>query len=103
MDGMRVLSREHMSRCRDAGWDRNRFMSELAGLLTVEADEILAGAGGIEEGHPEGFAGTTLPKFRPGGLLVVHAGGPAGLFSAIVGGWVNGPMGSEPTSREITP
>ena len=103
MDGMLVLSPEHMSRFRDAGWDRNRFMSELAGHLTVEADEILAGAGGIEEGLPEGFAGATLPKFRPGGLLVVHAGGPAGLFSAIVGGWVNGPMGSEPTSREITP
>jgi hypothetical protein len=103
MDGMLVLSPEHMSRFRDAGWDRNRFMAELAGHLTVEADDILAGAGGIEEGLPEGLAGMTLPKFRPGGLLVVHAGGSAGLFSAIVGGWVNGPMGSEPTSREITP
>jgi hypothetical protein len=103
MDGMLVLSPEHMSRFRDAGWDRDRFMAELAGHLTVEADDILAGAGGIEEGLPEGLAGMTLPKFRPGGLLVVHAGGSAGLFSAIVGGWVNGPMGSEPTSREITP
>ena len=35
-------------------------------------------------------AGTTLPKFRDGGLLIVHAGGGAGLFSAIIGGWASG-------------
>ena len=43
----------------------------------------------------------TLPKFRDGGLLVVHAGGGAGLFSAIIGGWASGPMGSEPVTREV--
>ena len=101
MDGLLVLSPEHMARFSDAGWDRPRFMEELGKLLLVETDTILAGAGGIDEGLPEGLGGLTLPKFRPGGLLVVHAGGPAGLFSAIIGGWVNGPMGSEPTSREI--
>jgi len=101
MDGLLVLSPEHMARFGDAGWDRPRFMEEIGKLLMVETDGILAGAGGIEEGLPPGLAGLTLPKFRPGGLLVVHAGGPAGLFSAIIGGWLNGPMGSEPTSREI--
>ena len=101
MDGLLVLSPEHMARFSDAGWDRPRFMEELGKLLLVETDTILAGAGGIDEGLPEGLGGLTLPKFRPGGLQVVHAGGPAGLFSAIIGGWVNGPMGSEPTSREI--
>ena len=101
MDGLLVLSPEHTARFSDAGWDRPRFMEELGKLLLVETDTILAGAGGIDEGLPEGLGGLTLPKFRPGGLLVVHAGGPAGLFSAIIGGWVNGPMGSEPTSREI--
>ena len=50
---------------------------------------------------PEGLAGTELPKFRPGGLLVVHAGGDAGLFSAIVGGWVSGDAGSVPVTREV--
>jgi len=101
MDGLLVLSPEHMARFGDAGWDRPRFMEEIGKLLMVETDGILAGAGGIEEGLPECLSGLTLPKFRPGGLLVVHAGGPAGLFSAIIGGWLNGPMGSEPTSREI--
>jgi hypothetical protein len=101
MDGLLVLSPEHMARFSDAGWGRPRFMEELEKFLMVETDGILAGAGGIAEGLPEGLGGLTLPKFRPGGLLVVHAGGPAGLFSAIIGGWLNGPMGSEPTSREI--
>ena len=41
-------------------------------------------------------ANATLPKFRDGGLLLVHAGGRAGLFSAIIGGWVNGAIG-QPT------
>ena len=102
MDGLLVVSPEHMARFSDAGWDRQRFMEKLGRHLVVEADGILAGTGGIEEGLPPNLAGLTLPKFRPGGLLVVHAGGPAGLFSAIIGGWLNGPMGSEPTSREIT-
>jgi hypothetical protein len=43
----------------------------------------------------------TLPKFRPGGLLVVHCGGGAGLFSAMIGGWASGAVGSEPVMREI--
>ena len=102
MDGILVLSPEHMARFRDAGWDRSRFMDELGNYLMVESNEILVGADRIEEGLPESMGGLTLPKFRPDGLLVVHAGGPAGLFSAIVGGWLNGPMGSNPTSREIT-
>ncbi|MDP7599034.1 MAG: hypothetical protein QGH55_04495 [Acidimicrobiales bacterium] len=103
IDAMLVLSPEHMARYRDAGWDRSRFTDELAGHLMVDADSILVGAGAIEEGLPQDFAGMSLPKFRPDGLLVVHAGGPAGLFSAIIGGWVNGPTGSEPVTKEITP
>ncbi|HJO20139.1 MAG TPA: thioredoxin, partial [Acidimicrobiales bacterium] len=103
MDGMLVLSPEHMVRYRDAGWDRARFLAELTEYLMFDTDEIIAGADGIEEGLPPGLAGHRVPKFRPGGLLVVHAGGPAGLFSAIIGGWKNGPGGSDPVTREITP
>ena len=103
MDGMLVLSPEHMVRYRDAGWDRARFLAELTEYLMFDTDEIIAGADGIEEGLPPGLAGHRLPKFRPGGLLVVHAGGPAGLFSAIIGGWISGPGGSDPVTREITP
>ena len=47
-----------------------------------------------------GVAGTTVPKFRPGGLLIVHAGGGAGLFSTIIAGWANGAAGSQPVTRD---
>ena len=35
------------------------------------------------------------------GLLVCHAGGGAGLFSAIIGGWASGAVGSAPVTREV--
>jgi hypothetical protein len=59
------------------------------------------GAGGILEGLPETVKDAKLPKFRDGGLLIVHAGGKAGLFSAIIPGWASGAMGSEPVTREV--
>jgi hypothetical protein len=31
----------------------------------------------------------------------VHAGGKAGLFSAIIGGWAAGAVGSIPITKEI--
>ncbi|GIS89864.1 hypothetical protein CM1200mP19_1950 [bacterium] len=53
--------------------------------LMVESNDILLGP--WNRGRAPGIDGwPALPKFRPDGLLVVHAGGPAGLFSAIVGG-----------------
>lgn len=101
MDGMVVLSPEHAARFVEAGWSRDRLTAELDRELLIDADEIVRGAGGISAGVPPEAAGRQLPKFRPGGLLVVRAGGPAGLFSAIIGGWLNGPAGSDPVTREV--
>ena len=103
MDGMLVIPPEHMARFATANWSRDRFMAELTEELLTDADELLAGAGGIAFGLPPAAAGRRIGKFRPGGLLVVHAGGPAGPFSAIMAGWLNGPRGSDPVTREITP
>jgi hypothetical protein len=100
-DALLVVSPEHGRVFREAGWDRSRLLAELEGLLTLPADELVRGAGGMTEGVPGSLAGRTLPKFRPGGLLVAHAGGDAGLFSAIVGGWVGGETGSVPVTREV--
>tara|TARA_X000000368_G_scaffold126286_1_gene99196 strand:- start:2240 stop:2563 length:324 start_codon:yes stop_codon:yes gene_type:complete len=102
MDAMLVVSPEHLSRFTDAGWSRSQFIEKLTELLMIDSDEIIEGAGGIEDGIPSTFGGNQLPKFRPDGLLVVHAGGPAGLFSAIIGGWLNGTKGSDPVTKEIT-
>lgn len=100
-DAVLVVSPEHGRVFREAGWDRARLVAEIEGLLTLDADDLIRGAGGISEGVPEALAGRQLPKFRPGGLLVVHAGGDAGLFSAVVGGWVSGSTGSSPVTREV--
>jgi hypothetical protein len=69
----------------------------------VPGEQLVAGADGIAEGIPAALAGKPIPKFRPGGLLIVRAGGGAGLFSAIIAGWAaSGPVGSIPVTKEIT-
>ncbi|TQN42857.1 hypothetical protein FHU33_2267 [Blastococcus colisei] len=100
-DAMLVVSPEHGRVFREAGWDRSRLIGELEVLLTLPADELIRGVGSVAEGVPDSMAGRDLPKFRPGGLLLAHAGGEAGLFSAIVGGWVGGETGSVPVTREV--
>jgi hypothetical protein len=100
-DAVLVVSPEHARVFRQAGWSRERLVAELDAVLTVDCADIVKGAGGIDEGMPEWLAGTRLPKFRPGGLLVVQAGGTAGMFSAVIGGWVSGPSGSEPVTLPV--
>ena len=100
-DAMLVVSPEHAARFRDAGWTKQRLRDELLQLLTVPGDELVRGAGGCDEGLPAGVAGSPIPKFTPHGLLIVHAGGKAGLFSSVIGGWVNGAAGSRPVTRAV--
>ncbi len=100
-DAMLVVCPEHGRIFAEAGWDKARLRAELDELLILDGDNMIRGANGIDEGLPEMFAGKPIPKFRPGGLQIVHAGGNAGLFSAILGGWVAGAKGSEPTTVEI--
>ena len=102
-DAMLVVSPEHARVFHEAGWDKARLHAELSDLLQLPGSELVRGAGGIAEGIPEALAGATLPKFRPGGLLIVHAGGQAGMFSAIIGGWVSGATGSQPVTLEVRP
>jgi hypothetical protein len=86
----------------EAGWDRQRVIGALLERLQMPGREIVRGAGGMAEGIPEHLAELTLPKFRPDGILLVHAGGGAGLFSAMIGGWANGDIGSKPVTRVVT-
>jgi hypothetical protein len=102
-DAMLVVGPEHGRIFAEAGWNKARLRAELDELLTIDGKEMVRGANGIDEGLPEAFADSRIPKFRPGGLQIVHAGGDAGLFSAILGGWVAGAKGSEPTTIEIRP
>ncbi|MEO7336394.1 MAG: thioredoxin family protein [Caldimonas sp.] len=102
-DALLVVSPDHCRVFIEAGWSKARLRDELTTLLQFPGDEMIAGAQGIAEGVPPAFAGKTVPKFRPGGLLIVRAGGDAGLFSAVIAGWAaSGPTGSTPVSKEIT-
>jgi len=102
-DAVLVIGPEHARVLRDDGWDRDRLVAEIGALLMTPGTALVAGADGMTEGIPEHLASSTLPKFRPGGLLVVQAGGEAGLFSAIIAGWANGTTGSQPVTREVRP
>jgi hypothetical protein len=96
-----VVTPEHARVFHDAGWSKQRLHDELMALLQIPGDELIRGAGGMAEGLPEGFAGSVLPKFRDGGLLIVHAGGEAGMFSALISGWASGAVGSEIVTQEV--
>jgi hypothetical protein len=100
-DAILVLGPEHASRFADAGWDRDRLITELHARLTTPATELARGAGGIAEGIPDGFGDVDLPKFTPDGLMLAYAGGGAGLFSMIIAGWANGDRGSRPVARVV--
>ena len=100
-DALLVVGPEHARVFADAGWSRDRLVSRLHELLQIPGKELVRGAGGIAEGMPETVSELTLPKFRPGGILVAHCGGRAGLFSAIIGGWLTGSEGSQPVTQEI--
>jgi hypothetical protein len=102
MGAMLVVSPEHARVFASAGWSKARLRSELDALLWIPGDELVRGAGGIEEGIPAAAAANKrLPKFRAGDLAIVHAGGPAGMFSAIIEGWVSGERGSQLTTLPV--
>jgi len=100
-DAILVVSPEHARVFREAGWSKADLVARLHELTLMQGSEVIRGAGGIAEGLPEALKDRALPKFRPDGLRVVHAGGGAGLFSAIIPGWANGELGSQPVCRAI--
>ncbi|HEX2783622.1 MAG TPA: thioredoxin, partial [Ilumatobacteraceae bacterium] len=100
-DCVLVVGPEHARVFGEAGWDRERLLAELHDRLQIPGRELIRGAFDMAEGVPEYLADVTLGKFRPDGLLLVHAGGGAGLFSAMIGGWANGDLGSRPVTRRV--
>ena len=100
-DAMLVVCPEHGRVFAEAGWDKARLHAELAELLLLDTDPLLAGVGGLDMGLDPKWAGHKLPKFRDGGLLITYAGGKAGMFSAIIGSWASGPIGSQPVTVEV--
>ena len=101
-DAMVVVAPEHERTFREAGWSKARLYDELYARTQRLADEILPGVDGISEGTGAFAAGSMANKFRDGGLMIVRAGGGAGMFSGIIGGWLaSGERGSSPVTQEI--
>ena len=102
-DAILIVGPEHARVLAEAGWGRETLLAEIHSRLQLPGSELVWGAGGIADGIPTHLHDATLPKFRPDGILLVHAGGGAGLFSAMVGGWANGEMGSQPVTHRVVP
>jgi len=98
-----VLSPEHYSIYKEAGWGRKEIERALFEATTRPGREILAGLDGVGEGVPQERANEAIAKFHEDGLMVVRAGGPAGLFSAILPGWLAGRnrLELQPVTKEI--
>ncbi len=73
---MLVIGPEHARVFADGGWDKWRIRAELNERLFASV-------------------GRTAPDARWDSPAIVFAGGDAGLFSALIEGWVSGPTGSQ--------
>jgi len=100
-----VLSPEHYAIFREGGWDRARITREIMAATVRPGKDLVAGAQGVGEGIPAARANENVPKFYEDGLMIVRAGGPAGLFSAILPGWLAGRnrLELQPVTKEIKP
>ncbi len=100
---MLVLAPEHYAIFREAGWDRARITGALHKACERPGEQLVRGAMGIGEGIDESRRHEIVPKFHADGLLLVRAGGPAGLYSAIITGWPGGRAVNEsrPITREL--
>ena len=102
-DAMLAVSPEHTRVFEQAGWSKQRLLQELEQLLLMPTAPLARGVDGNDEGMPDFVLGApALPKFRPGGLLIVRVGGSAGMFSSVIAGWpASGATGSVPVTREV--
>lgn len=101
-DAFLVVSPEHARVFHDAGWSKSQLKDTLHENLQLQGHDLVIGAGGIAEGLPSSVRKKTLAKFRPDGINIARAGGGAGMFSALIGGWpAAGEIGSTPVTRLI--
>ena len=86
-DVLLVMGPENQSLFRKAGWSKQQVRQRLLELTTRRGSEIVEGKDGNANGVPADQADRMFPKFRPEGLHIVHAGGPAGMFTTIIPSW----------------
>jgi hypothetical protein len=106
-----IISPEHADTIARDGWSKAQVRERIQEVTARPLRELLPDAES-GEGVPLRALGLTDPtadqlaqpiaKFRkPEYINIIVAGGEAGKFSAVFGGWVSGPMGSSSVSRRI--
>ena len=99
-DAILIVCPEHRRVFRQAGWTKADIKEAISKQLLISGAAIARGVDGIAEGMPEKLKDKTIAKFRSGGLHIVTTGGTAGMFSAIISGWVaSGERGSQLVSQ----
>ena len=97
-----IVGPEHGRVFDDAGWTKAQVTAALHEQLQVSAADLGMGTDDSEAARPVSAQAGKVPKFRPQGLQLIRAGGDAGLFSAIIPGWLmKGPLGTDPVTKEI--
>jgi hypothetical protein len=110
-DVLLVVAPEHADTLARDGWSKADLRARIQAITSRPMRELL-GDDESGEGHQRawyGPAGPTeeqlnalVPKFRgPEYIHIAVAGSEAGKFSTAYGGWVLGPIGSNPVSRKI--
>lgn len=101
-DAILVVCPEHRRVFKEGGWSKSDLREALHNELKTPGADIIRGANDISEGMPATLKDKVLNKFRDDGLHIVTTGGTAGMFSAIIGGWVAaGERGSQIVSELI--
>ena len=101
-DAVLVVCPEHRRVFREGGWNKDDLKNALYDNLMTPGSELILGAQGIAEGMPEKFEDKVIGKFRDDGLHITSTGSKAGMFSAIISGWVaSGERGSQLVSQRI--
>tara|TARA_Y100001933_G_C18898367_1_gene521411 strand:+ start:46 stop:966 length:921 start_codon:yes stop_codon:yes gene_type:complete len=86
-----AISPEHYKIYKNDGWGRKDIEDALHHYTTRPGADLVKGAHGIDEGIDPKLAEEMVPKFwRDHGILLIRAGGTAGLQTAIIGGWGGG-------------
>ena len=106
-DALLLVGPEHGRIFKEAGWTRAQVQQRLHELTHAPAGSIVRGAGGSPEGIEAQWVtdpSQPVAKFAaPDRILLAYAGGEAGLFSMVFGGWAAGEIGSTPVTRSIQP
>jgi peroxiredoxin len=112
VDAILVLAPEHVQKCAADGWGKAEIRRAIQKVTARPLRELLPDERcaegiplevlGLTGEVPDAMLNMPLSKFRTDDqLTIVVAGSNAGMFSAIIGGWVSGEMGSQMVTRKV--